>query len=332
MQQIIRDRFHDGILTAVRQRYDIAAADLRLLDGFESFMYEFTRQGTAYILRLGHSLRRSPALIRGEVDWINYLADGGAGVAQAVLSAQGELVEEIADGQGGQFLATAFVKAAGGPVWRMGGWTPALLITYGRLLGRIHFLSRQYQPPNLAWKRGTWRDRNNLGLEQILPAGETAVLSRYETLMAHLLTLPETAESYGLIHQDAHAGNFFVDSQGQITLFDFDDCVYGHFAYDLAMVLFYAITNHPQPESFGTFFWRHFLEGYCQENDLELAWLWEVPHFLKLREIDLYAILRRDMPNLTGDSWAAQFMHGRQERIAAGRPYWAVEVKDWWLP
>ena len=32
---------------------------IRLLDGFESFMYEFERGEGEYILRIGHSLRRS---------------------------------------------------------------------------------------------------------------------------------------------------------------------------------------------------------------------------------------------------------------------------------
>ncbi|MCB8921983.1 MAG: phosphotransferase [Ardenticatenaceae bacterium] len=324
MEKAIRERFNEAILSEARQRYGVAADQMTLLDGFESFMYEYAQDGRAYILRLGHSRRRSPELIRGEVNWINYLAAGGAGVAKAVLSANGQLVEEIPDGQGGAFLATAFVKAQGGPVWQMGGWTDALMVEYGRLLGRIHHLSKSYTPhPN--GKRGQWQDRNNLGLEEIIPTGETAVLQRYHDLMTHLATLPETPDGYGMIHQDAHAGNFFVDEAGHITLFDFDDCCYGHFAYDLAMVLFYAITNHPEPVTFGTHFWQQFLHGYDQENELDHAWLRDVPYFMKLREIDLYAIITRDFDSLAGDRWAQTFMHGRKERIEAGMPYVAMD-------
>lgn len=119
MENEIRDRFNEEILAQARQRYGIAADQITLLDGFESFMYEYAQDGGAFILRLGHSRRRSPEMIRGEVDWINYLAAGGAGVARAVLSANGKLVEEISDGHGGAFLATAFEKAAGGPVRQM---------------------------------------------------------------------------------------------------------------------------------------------------------------------------------------------------------------------
>ena len=62
-----------------------------------------------------------------------------------------------------------------------------------------------------------------------------------------------------MIHQDAHAGNFFVNDKGQITLFDFDDSLYGHFVYDLAMVLFYAVTNREDAEEFVPLFWEAFL-------------------------------------------------------------------------
>ena len=87
-------------------RYGIEEGHIGLLDGFESFIYEFdwTRDGVVEpgILRIGHSLRRTPALIQAEVDWINYLAEGGAGVAKAWLSAGGNLVEAVEDGKDGQ--------------------------------------------------------------------------------------------------------------------------------------------------------------------------------------------------------------------------------------
>jgi amicoumacin kinase len=67
-------------------RYNIPSDKIELLDGFESFIYRFQRPDGQFILRIGHSSRRSPDLIRGEVDWINYLAAGGALVARAILS------------------------------------------------------------------------------------------------------------------------------------------------------------------------------------------------------------------------------------------------------
>ncbi len=323
MELTIRNRYNDKILAEARQRYDIEPDQIKLLDGFESFMFEYQKGDGKYILRLSHSRRRTPDMIRGEVDWINYLAAGGAGVAKAVLSENGELVELIGDGEGGQFLATAFVKAEGGSVWGTKHWGEPFFVDYGRLLGRIHRLSKTYTLADPAWNRGLWNDAGNLDIREHLEKDDSMVGERYADLMAHLETLPQEPDSFGMIHQDAHMGNFFVDDKGQITLFDFDDCLYGHFVYDLAMVLFYAVTNRPDADAFAPTFWERFWQGYCEENELDEVWLKEIPHFMKLREIDLYAVLTRDYSpeDWAKDGWVSTYMNGRLPRIEQGIPY-----------
>lgn len=321
MEEKIRSRFNDTILAEARQRYGIAPEKIEELDGFESFIFNFKKKETPYILRLGHSLRRSPDLIRGEVDWINHLARGGAGVAKAINSDVGNLVELIPDGQGDYFLATAFAWAEGGPVWKMEGWTERFMLNYGRLIGKMHALTKQYALPDAAWQRMPWDAPIMTDTTSALPQLDPVALELNTANLAYLRGLPTPPDAFGLIHQDAHTGNLFVDDQGQITLFDFDDCVYGHFIYDIAMVVFYAITNHPNPIKFCGEFWPLFWQGYCEENQLDPIWLKEMLPFMKLREIDLYGIILRDIPDLSGDGWAAGFMRGRKEIIHAERPY-----------
>ncbi|MCP4182277.1 MAG: phosphotransferase, partial [Hyphomicrobiales bacterium] len=294
--------------------------------GFESFMYEFAKNHGDYILRIGHSKRPTAELIQGEVDWINYLAAGGAGVAQAVLSEDGNLVEAIDDGQDGQFMATAFVKAKGGNAWQMQKWDERLFGLYGRLIGQIHRLSKDYKLPNPAWRRPEWDDPI-MRIDDWLPADQPIVQERMRDVIQTIIALPKDHAGYGLIHQDAHGGNFFVDEDYAITLFDFDDCAYGHYVYDIAMVLFYAVTNHPDALNFGSEFIQHFLRGYQEENVLDSQWLLEIPHFLKYREIDLYAVIHRsfDLDKLEDDPWVANFMRGRREKIEADLPYLAMD-------
>ncbi len=321
MESRIRERFNNHILQQAITRYGIANGDIQLLDGFESFIYEFTRTGEAGILRIGHSLRRTPQLIQAEVDWINYLAQGGAGVAKALFSAQGNLVEAVDDSQGGQFLVTAFAKAPGGPL-RKDGKTPAFFERYGLLMGRIHAISQHYTPPHPDCLRFTWNEDLNSEIEKYLPPGDEGIIEHFRALMAHLNALPITPDGYGMIHQDAHASNLFVDETGQITLFDFDDCCYGHYIYDLAMVIFYVITNAPNMVATLQAFLPPFLEGYRRENQLDPAWMKEIPHFLKLREIDLYAVIHRSMgPGPYGSPWVQGFMTGRRERLEANLPF-----------
>jgi Ser/Thr protein kinase RdoA (MazF antagonist) len=110
MDPQIAKRYNNHILSETTERFGIKADKIKLLDGFESFIYSFSTDDGEFILRIGHSLRRTKELIQGEVDWINYLAAGGADVAKAILSSNGRLVEFIDDNQGERFMATAFVN------------------------------------------------------------------------------------------------------------------------------------------------------------------------------------------------------------------------------
>ena len=321
VEKRIRDRYGDRVLHEAMERYAIAAGRINLLDGFESYMYEFNREDGDHILRIGHSIRRSENLISGEVDWINYLAAGGASVARAILSEGGRLVEPIDDGRGGQFLATAFVRARGKPPWEM-GWSPAIYRTYGQLLGRIHALSRTYEPADPAWRRPEWDDPMMLEVERFVPSDQTGVIEKYRHVREHLGRLPGDSESYGLIHQDAHGGNFLVDDDGNITLFDFDDCVYSWYIYDISMVVFYLLVGRDDAPALAAEFMSHFLPAYVSECGLEEVWLSEIPFFLKLREIDLYAVIHRsfDVDNLD-DPWCKRYMDGRRQRIEGEVPF-----------
>ena len=337
-------RYNDVILQEAMRRYGIAKDQIQPLDAFESFIYEFERGGADYILRIGHSFRKSEALIRGEVDWINYLAQGGVSVARAIPSEMENLVEMIEDGQGGEFLVTAFVKAAGQKPW-LAGWTPTRFENYGRLLGKMHALAVDYQAIP-AWRRPEWDDGSMQFIELYLPASEVLAHQKYQSVLEHIYSLSKDRASYGLIHQDAHQNNFFMDEDGTLTLFDFDDCVYSWFINDIAIVLFYISMDaeelgFPSAAAFTQEFMTHFLRGYRQAYPLDQRWLKEIPHFLKLRELELYAVVFRDFdikdsehwsleefqrsPGFdvenSGHMWIANFMRDRKTNIEQNRPF-----------
>ena len=159
---------------------------------------------------------------------------------------------------------------------------------------------------------------------------DAEVHQKFSANRAYLRALPKTAESYGLIHQDAHAGNFFVH-EGQITLFDFADACYGYFINDIAMVLFYALTQAEAELKMtrlhlALHFFQQFWQGYrSAEFNLDPVWLKELPYFFKLREMDLYAVIERDTEWRTlGNAWLSNYMEGRREKILSDVPF--VEV------
>jgi len=82
-----------------------------------------------------------------------------------------------------------------------------------------------------------------------LRSHDPEVADIHHRTVARLEAAPEPGGSVGLVHGDAHAGNFLVED-GRITLFDFADCVYGRYVYDVAMVVFYAaVPREDDPEA-----------------------------------------------------------------------------------
>lgn len=321
MNAQIKNRWTANRLEQVAACYGVPADCLRLLGDFDSLVYAYEAAGRPRILRVSHSSVRSAALVLGELDWIGHLVRGGASVSPAVLAASGHLIQEIDDGRGGAFIAAAFERAPGASP-RAGDWTPAATERYGALLGRIHRLSQSYAPADPAWRRLHWDDPVMLDVGRVLPAGDERVLAEFHQLLADLDELPRTGPGYGLIHQDAHGENLTIDDAGRITLFDCYDCTYSWFVNDIAIVLFYAAMWAKDRAAFAAAFMPAFLAGYWRENDLNGRWLAQIPRFLRLREIDLYAVILREFgADWHGNAWNAGYMRGRKERIEANVPY-----------
>jgi Ser/Thr protein kinase RdoA (MazF antagonist) len=208
-----------------------------------------------------------------------------------------------------------------GDIYR-GEWSDVFLFEYGRQIGLMHKLTTSYSPADPTWKRPEWDDPIHLEVIDFVPKDQQKIKQIYLDLIEETRLLSKNHGSYGLIHQDAHRGNFFVDEQGKITFFDFDDSSYSWFVEDIALVLFYAVMGQENPLEFTQNFLEGFLPGYYSEFDLESKWLSKIPLFLKRRELDLYAVIYRsfDVENLD-DPWCIWYMNGRKERLEGGVPY-----------
>lgn len=321
MEKKITSRYTPAILAEIAARYGVLPDQLETLDGFESYIYRFEQGGGRFILRVSHSARRSEAWIRGEVEWINYLVAGGVPASRVAASKQGLLVEAVADGHGEYFIGTVFVHAPGKPPWEV-GWTDQLYQNLGQTIGRMHALSKVYLPGDRLAFRPQWDDPIILMEDNWIPADQPVVLEKYHRVVEWCRTLPINTEQYGMIHFDAHAGNCYVDGAGKIHLFDFDDCHHSWFANDIAIVLFYMILDVKAPAAFTHNFMRQFINGYLQENRFEVEWLAWIPHFMKMREIDLYGVIYRSYDvDTMEDEWNLRYLAGRREKIEQDIPY-----------
>jgi len=113
-----------------------------------------------------------------------------------------------------------------------------------------------------------------------------------------------------------------VDRDGKITFFDFDDSSYSWFVEDIALVLFYAVMGQDDPEQFTNEFLDGFMPGYFTAYPLDIKWFQHIPRFMKMRELDLYAVIHRsfDVENLE-DPWCIWYLDGRKKRLENEVPY-----------
>ena len=314
MKPAILKRLTDERLAMIANGFGLSISELVFVGGFENRVYTFSKGGRDFILRIGHSARRPEDQVRSELELLEYLHRGGVSVAVPRSPIDAPNFVRVDDGDGEAFLATSFHKAKGKRLEKE-NWTSSFFHDYGRIIGRLHHLGSHFQPSS-SFYRPTWDDKHHFAeLHSYLPSEENAVAEKIEQIRSQIQQLPSDPARFGMIHQDAHTGNLFVDENGQITLFDFDDCVHGHFAYDIAMVFFYAGISDPDPNQAITKFIDPFLSGYREEFSLPADCLQTIPLFMKLREIDLYAIIRRSFDVATTDNeWMLRFLGDGERR------------------
>ncbi|XOV87034.1 MAG: phosphotransferase enzyme family protein [Pseudomonadota bacterium] len=318
MDQSAIEAFSPAVKAGIFGRLGVVADKTTDLGGFESFV--FLRQDTNTILRITHVGHRTRDELLGEVEFVHFLARGNASVCLPVYPDGESLAVEIGD-----FIVTEFQRAPGQTITHT-DWQPVLFEEWGRSLGQFHRLAKTYVPGSPAWRRQDWHTDPNFNFEGRLPADQPGVLAmgqRYRGMLEHLVTDTST---YGLIHGDAHAGNFFHDN-GRLTFFDFDDCGYCWFGYDAATVLFSAVF---QPWIENSEAGRHqaaedfllpFLTGYERESSVDGLLLGDFPLFLKVRELSLYGVIHSFLDVNQLDDYPARFMAGRQERIERDLPF-----------
>lgn len=303
--------------------YGLSEAELQpLRGGHFAQVYGFKRYGINYVLRLTPPNNDvNVAAQRSILAWMAYLAAHGAFVPEPLPSLEGNLVEVIPSPEG-EWLAVAFTQAEGilSEEIPLDQWDDVQFQTLGRSIGKMHAIARGYGPSKdvsyIEWETG-----GNLFNRQI--ENEHWLKERQSHLLEKIRALPRPADAYGLVHGDLHFGNFFVETHKQIvTLIDFDDCAYGWFVMDIAVLLFDILVLYPgtDKDEYGLNFLHNFLTGYLTENHLSLFWLEQLPLFLKLLEINIYDMVAKSYPD-NADEWVMKFMPGRKERLENDTPY-----------
>lgn len=285
------------------------------LDGYENSVFRSV-EPPGLILRVTHTSRRSESQIRAEATFLEKLGVEGVGVAAPHALGDRDVIfgAEVSSGH----VVVLTTRFAEGKAPSAATMTPEAIAAYGRTLGGLHRVSRA-MPRSDRLDRPVWDDQSDKVLALDLGDADPVALqvARSALQAARSVSPPDR---HILIHEDAHLGNLFVTEDDRITLFDFDDCGYGDEAYDVAMVLFYWVAARRLTDLGGEIrrMWSPFVAGYLDECDGPLPSPDLIDHYLKLREVELYALLHD--ASLT-DGWDAAFMEDRRSRIHDGTPY-----------
>lgn len=257
-------------------------------------------------LRLTDADHRTQDELLAELDFVRHLATNGAAVSRPVLSRDGNVLHTVQAG-GRTYFASVFTPVEGEMLrYSTEPENRGAIHAWGRALGEIHRLAERYElPPGLS--RFTWSSQPVMAnAEHHLPQAEVEARHELHTLRAWLAEAPQDPRSFGMIHGDFVHPNCRLVS-GRVMAFDFDDCCFHWFAYDLAIML-YPCRFQPRDERMTYLRW--IVEGYRQVRPLDEFWVRHISYFMRLRGlwIFIYHCSTWDLANLTDHQrgWFAQ--------------------------
>ncbi len=311
---------------------DPSAEDLRLLGnlyglsslervgGFENLIFRSDERG-GVVLRLTHTSRRSVADVEAETAFMEHLARHDVPVVAPIRSESGVLSEQftLADGSP---VVTYCMTEAPGSIIRPRDWTDDHLTSHGDLLGRAHAAAASFEPPGP--RRPAWTD-------PVFDPGTSALGDDRFTEAWHAARARAASAPGGerdlLIHQDAHFWNVHITEDGDLTLFDFDDCAYASPVHDIAIVLFYwLLASWDDHEAATRRFLANVLEGHARRVGLPTDWPDAVDRIMQVREADIYLLVMLD-----DEEWGpdiTRWMENRRERILDGVPLLGRPLAD----
>ena len=288
------------IIQTGKELYRMEGFDLNPVSGHEggrNRIWICTEKGEKrYILRASETGDRTEEDYLAETEFVHYLAVNGAPVADVIPSVNGRTVECVEE-EGKKVYISLFAYAKGmlmydnGYRYRDGAPLEEYFYNTGKALGAIHRLSRQYKPVH---RRYAFFDKYNMDyINRLMPDQYSELKQAIARRLDDCRTLPVSEEVFGLVHFDFCDGNYHVDmNTGEITVFDFDNCIRCWYMFDLAHVWTHGVgwyRHIPDPEKRMEGMKHYFdtvLEGYRSETDVSDEMLEKLPLFIDMTIIE----------------------------------------------
>jgi Ser/Thr protein kinase RdoA (MazF antagonist) len=201
-------------------------------------------------------------------------------------------------------------------------WSEDLFTKWGETMGRMHSLAKSF---DLNGENDGKQWNGNETFSQTTSTVSIDVEMRWNRFYNELSQFLRDRESYGLIHNDLHQENFYMHN-GKLILFDFGDCEYNWFAYDIAISLYHAIQSvksdkEEERREFAYRFTEAFIKGYMSQNALDNFWIIKIPYLLDFRQVFsyIYIVNHLDITNLANSQ--KQVLDRMKYKIENDVPY-----------
>jgi Ser/Thr protein kinase RdoA (MazF antagonist) len=233
--------------TELLKDYGIHGANVSCINfEFNATFAVESESGVKYALRININSTRTVENMKAEVEWVRYLnRTSGVHTPTPIATVKDEYIVSGLHADSGQEMYGVMYS------WLEGeeiGDEPTLeqLHEVGRAIATLHEESSEFALSSgnslPTFNDFFWGTEDYLFSEKShLSDGDRALIQQ-----AHDLIMKFTDELYQnskvhIIHADMHGWNLMWD-EGQLSIFDFDDCGYGVEAQDLAVTLYYLDT------------------------------------------------------------------------------------------
>lgn len=327
----------DDVLTRGAELFGVNRDSLRHLGGVDGAVYACACRGQASVIKFVPMPADHIPAAQAKLDFAYYLALHGVSVAQPMLSAGGR-VYEVIERPAATYVVSMTRQAPGRHVGTYQdrdrrAWNETLFREWGRMMGRMHALTKGYD----AWLETQRSDilAAGRGPRKVLGGWRSefdsfaawnkdeTVGEKWQMLGQELARLPIAEDCYGLVHNDLHQYNFFLDGT-TLTVIDFDVAHYHWFITDIAIPLFHALwEGTPLPgegrAQYARRFMAHFMRGYASENHLDDTWLARLSLFLAYRRTLLYIVFS-DEWGQNPNPWQREQLEGWRRGIVNDVP------------
>lgn len=247
-----------------------------------------------FVLRISSTGDRTEKDYLAETEFVHYLAKSGAPVADVIPSVNGKLVEVVDDGEGVVFIslfeyAKGMLLCDNGYRYREGAPLEEYFYNTGKALGKIHEISKNFTPAT-AHRRPDYFDKYNMEyINRLIPDTYSDLKKAIAIRLEKFQKLPTDSQNYGMVHFDYSDGNYHIDmTNGNITVFDFDNCIYCWYMFDLANLYlhgegWFCFESDPTKREAGM---KHYfdtiLKGYKSETTISDELLNQLPLFIDM--------------------------------------------------